>query len=84
MGRIVDEDVHSITLRLAGTFTPTDELYRQAERARELTARLFERTRTSGVIRPDLTVDDLSSWPPSETGADVGPARRGAHCRPPG
>ena len=60
MGRIVDEDVHSITLHLAGTFAPTDELYRLAERAQQLTVRLFERTRAAGVLRPDLTADDLS------------------------
>lgn len=60
MGRVVDEDVHSLTLRLAGTFTPTEELYRDAERAQELNVQLFERTRASGAIRPDLTVDDLS------------------------
>jgi AcrR family transcriptional regulator len=60
MRRIVDEDVHSLTLRLAGTFTPTEEMYGQAERAQELNVQLFERTRASGAIRPDLTVDDLS------------------------
>lgn len=60
MGRIVDEDVHSLTLRLAGTFSPTEELYREAERAQELNVQLFARTRASGAIRPDLTVNDLS------------------------
>ena len=60
MGRIVDEDPHSLTLRLAGTFTPTEELYREAERAQELTVQLFERTRAAGAIRPDLTVNDLT------------------------
>ena len=60
MGRIVDEDTHSLTLRLAGTFTPTEEMYHDAERARELNEQLFARTRASGAIRPDLTVNDLS------------------------
>jgi AcrR family transcriptional regulator len=60
MRQVVDEDVHSITLRLAGTFTPTEELYRQAERAQQLNLRLLERTKASGAIRPDLTVNDLS------------------------
>jgi AcrR family transcriptional regulator len=60
MRRIVDESVHSLTLRLAGTFTPTEEMYGQAERGQELSVQLFERTRASGAIRPDLTVDDLS------------------------
>jgi AcrR family transcriptional regulator len=60
MGRIVDEDTHSLTLRLAGTFTPTDELYRDAERSNQLNERLFARTQAAGAIRPDLTVSDLS------------------------
>ena len=33
MRRVVDADTHSLTLRLAGTFTPTDELYRDSQKA---------------------------------------------------
>src|SRR5919109_1520179 len=36
MRRIVDADTHSLTLRLVGTFTPTDELNEAAGRAQEL------------------------------------------------
>jgi AcrR family transcriptional regulator len=60
MRRIVDADTHSLTLRLAGTFTPTQEMYRQAERAQELNLRLFERAQAAGAVRADLAVDDLS------------------------
>ena len=60
MGRVVDADTHSLTLRLAGTFTSTDELRRDAGRAQELNERLIERTRAAGAIRTDLTADDLS------------------------
>ena len=60
MGRVVDGGHGSLALRLAGTFTPTEELYREAQRAQELTEQLFERTRAAGAIRPDLTVNDLS------------------------
>jgi AcrR family transcriptional regulator len=60
MRRIVDADIHSMTLSLAGTFTPTDELYRDSQKAQELNVRLFERTKEAGVIRPDVVVDDLS------------------------
>jgi AcrR family transcriptional regulator len=59
MRRVVDADTHSLTLNLAGTFTPTEELYRESARAQELTARLFDRTRAAGAIRPDVRVDDL-------------------------
>lgn len=58
MERVVDADLHSMTLRLAGTFEPTDELTASGMRAGELNARLFERLR--GVIRADLDVNDLS------------------------
>jgi AcrR family transcriptional regulator len=60
MGRVVDADTHSLTSRLAGTFAPTEELGRDAATAQELNERLFERTRSSGAIRPDLDVNDLS------------------------
>jgi AcrR family transcriptional regulator len=59
MRRIVDADTHSLTLRLAGTFTPTEELNRAADRAQALTVELFDRTRAAGAIRPDIRVDDL-------------------------
>src|SRR5215203_3120341 len=60
MRRIVDADTHSLTLRLAGTFTPTAELYRDSQRAQELNVRLFERTWAAGAIRPDVEVDDIA------------------------
>jgi AcrR family transcriptional regulator len=58
--RIVDADTHSLTLRLAGTFTPTPELAGDAARADELNKRLLERTKAAGAIRADLDVNDLS------------------------
>jgi AcrR family transcriptional regulator len=60
MRRVVDADTHSLTLRLAGTFSPTEELNREAAKAQELNVRLIERTRAAGAIRPDIVVDDLS------------------------
>jgi AcrR family transcriptional regulator len=60
MRRIVDADTHSLTLRLAGTFTPTEELYRDSARAQELNERLFARTREAGAIRPDVEVNDIA------------------------
>jgi hypothetical protein len=47
-------------LRLAGTFTPTDELNRDAAKAQELNVRLFERTKAAGAIRSDIEVGDIS------------------------
>jgi AcrR family transcriptional regulator len=60
MRRIVDEDTHSLTLRLAGTFEPTEELHHRAEHAQQLNVRLADRARDAGAVRPDLAVDDLS------------------------
>lgn len=60
MARVVEADTHSLTLRLAGTFRPTEELYREAARAQELNVRLVERTRGSGGLRPDVEVDDMA------------------------
>ena len=60
MGRIVDADTHALVLRLAGTFTPTKELYGDAERAQELTERLLERTKAAGAVRADMDANDLS------------------------
>jgi AcrR family transcriptional regulator len=60
MRRVVDADSHSLTLRLAGTFTPTKELRREAEKAQQLDLRLVERTKAIGALRADLVADDLS------------------------
>jgi AcrR family transcriptional regulator len=60
MSRVVDADTHSLTLRLAGTFPPTDELRRDAAKAQELNLRLIERTKAAGALRADITPDDLS------------------------
>ena len=60
MRRIVDADVASHTLRLAGTFTPSEELYREANRAQGLNVRLVERLRADIAIRPDVDVNDIS------------------------
>jgi AcrR family transcriptional regulator len=60
MRAAVDADTNSLTVALAGTFTPTPELWRNGARANELLSALFERTRDAGVLRTDLEVHDLS------------------------
>lgn len=61
MREIVAADTHSITNALAGTFTPSPELYEMARRSGELNERLVARTRAAGVIRADLDVGDLGA-----------------------
>ena len=58
MGRLVDADTSSMTLALAGTFTPTEEMFALAERANALLATFFERIRHA--LRPGVEVHDLS------------------------
>ena len=60
MARILDAEVHAITIRLAGSFAPTPDLVADAMRAAELNAELLERTKRSGGLRPDVVVEDLS------------------------
>ena len=60
MRRCVDAGTSSITRRLAGRFTPTEELQRDGRRAYELTQRLLHRTKAAGVLREDVEVADLS------------------------
>jgi AcrR family transcriptional regulator len=60
LGRIVDADTNSFTLRLAGAFTPTNDLYHDAASANQLTLALLERTKAAGAVRADLDGNDLS------------------------
>jgi hypothetical protein len=56
---IIDSGVHALTVRLAGTFTPTPELRALAAHATALAERVFERARAAGGLRADLRVTDL-------------------------
>ncbi|MFF0315181.1 TetR/AcrR family transcriptional regulator [Micromonospora sp. NPDC005252] len=59
LAAVIDADVHSLTVHLAGTFTPTEEMGRDALRASELATALVERAHASGRLRPDVVVQDL-------------------------
>ncbi len=58
MQRLVDADTSSLTLALAGRFTPTEEMFALGERANELSAQLFARVREE--LRPDVEGHDVS------------------------
>src|SRR5215213_150943 len=60
MRRAVDANTSSLTLHLAGMFTPTKEHWEDGERAFRLNQRLLDRTKDAGVLRQDVTVGDLS------------------------
>jgi AcrR family transcriptional regulator len=60
MRRVVDADTHALTLHLAGTYTPTDELWREGARAGELGARIIQRAQEARVLRAEIEVGDLT------------------------
>ena len=57
--RVVDADVHSLTVHLAGTFTPTQEMNDDAQRANELATGLVRRAQQAGRLRADVVPDDV-------------------------
>jgi AcrR family transcriptional regulator len=58
--RVVDADVHSLTVHLAGTFSPTPEMYADAEEAASLAAAVVGRARDGGRLRHDVVAEDLT------------------------
>lgn len=72
MHRLVDANTHSLAQRLAGTFAPSEELYRAATRAGELTGQLFDRTASAGALRPDMVEEDLAMVLESITSLKLG------------
>jgi hypothetical protein len=56
---IIDADVHSLTVHLAGTFTPTDDMRRLATTSNKLAERLFRQARSAGAIRADVHLNDI-------------------------
>ena len=60
MSRLLDAQTVAITMNLAGTFAPDEELYAMSARAAELNERIVERTKAAGGLRADVVVDDLS------------------------
>jgi AcrR family transcriptional regulator len=60
MRGIIDSDVHSLTVHLAGTFTPTPELRDLAVRASTLGERIFLAAQAAGAVRADLVPGDMA------------------------
>ena len=57
--RIVTANTHGLTVRLAGTFTPSEEQLALAEQMQSLGIELFERVRGTGLLRDDVTYLDI-------------------------
>ncbi|MFC4943997.1 TetR/AcrR family transcriptional regulator [Pseudonocardia sp. GCM10023141] len=59
LGGVVDADTHALTISLAGTFTPTPELWELAARSGELATAIVDRAHAAGELRTDFVVGDL-------------------------
>ncbi|MEV1010280.1 helix-turn-helix domain-containing protein [Streptomyces sp. NPDC049881] len=60
LARVVEADVHSLTVRFAGTFTPTPEMREDARRSGAVAAELVARAHGSGRLRPDAGTSDIA------------------------
>lgn len=60
VGGVIEADVHSLTVHLAGTFTPTPELGELAAEANARGSAIFARAADAGAVRADVVVDDLA------------------------
>ena len=60
MARIIEADVHALTLNLAGRFTPTKQLQRAGREAEELNRQIVARAQAAGALRTDIEADDLT------------------------
>jgi len=57
---VIEEDTHSLTVHLAGTFTPTPELSDLAQEASDLGDAIVERAVAAGAVRDDLVTEDVA------------------------
>jgi len=60
MRRCVEAGAGSLTLRLAGAFTSTEELRQAGVEAYTITQQLVDRAKAAGALRPDIEVADLA------------------------
>jgi AcrR family transcriptional regulator len=79
--RSLDAGAGSLTVRLAGRFTATEELQRQGRTAFTVTSRLLDRTRAAGALRPDIEVGDISLLLEQLQAVRVGDPRRSSQLR---
>ena len=79
--RIVTANTHGLTVRLAGTFTPSAEQMILAEQMRTMSIELFERVRSSGELRADITYLDIEYLLEFLSTVKLGNAERSAELR---
>jgi hypothetical protein len=79
--RSLDAGAGSLTVRLAGTFTATEELQELGRTALAVTRRLLDRARAAGALRPDIEVADVSLLLEQLQAIQVGDPRRSGQLR---
>ncbi|MEV6137229.1 TetR/AcrR family transcriptional regulator [Nocardia sp. NPDC051990] len=57
--RVVDADVHSLAVHLAGTFTPDESILPDVTHSGAVTEELVRRAHASGRLRADVNANDL-------------------------
>jgi AcrR family transcriptional regulator len=60
MRRALDEGAGSLSVRFAGNFAATDELYQLGRTANEVTRQILARVQSDGVVRPDIEGSDIA------------------------
>jgi AcrR family transcriptional regulator len=81
MEALLDAQTVAITMNLAGTFTPNQELIDMSVRAAELNKRIVDRTKRRGGLRKDVVVDDLSMILEQVSSVRLGSAERTRQLR---
>jgi AcrR family transcriptional regulator len=79
--RIVAQDTHALSSRLAGTFRPTEVHAELGRRLEALSEELFKRARGSGAMRRDATLLDVGFMLEGIAQVKLGDARRTAELR---
>jgi hypothetical protein len=79
--RSLDAGAGSLTVRLAGSFSATEEPRGQARTAFAVTQRLLERTKAAGALRPDVEAGDVALLLEQLQAVRVGDPRRSSQLR---
>src|SRR6201984_611291 len=79
--RIVAANTHGLTVRLAGTFVPSEEQMALAEQMQALAIEMFERVRSTGLMRDAVTMLDVEFMLEFLAGFRLGGAARSAELR---
>lgn len=79
--RIVEAGVHQLTVRLAGSFSMTEELSALQEQSEAVAERVFRFARGAGVLRSDVTLTDLTFLTQQIAAIELGGGPRTAQLR---